>query len=158
MCSFNKGTSASIAVGSKEILEVLQKLMSTVKILAAKVENLMGEVAFLWGCVGDFVDDYKTESIESPEDILSGSNVEEWDASCIKLHDLKGVNSEALRHVMQWRLDKDMAQLRVKRPAEPEKMDVNDPYELSNHEFWYGLRGVEKLEEMKLKHDYFQAT
>ncbi len=158
MYSFNKSTSSSITVGSEEISEALQKLTGIVNVLVNKVDKLTGEVALLWGCVRDFIDDYKTEDVESPEDILLASDVEEWDASCIKLHNLKGVNSEALRCVMQWCLDKDMAQLRVKGQAEPKKMDANNPYELSNHEFWYGLGGPEKLAEMKLKHDYFQAT
>ncbi len=51
-----------------------------------------------------------------------------------------------------------MTQLRVKGPAEPEKMNVDDPYEVANCEFWYGLGGPEKMVEMKLKRDLFQAT
>ncbi len=50
-----------------------------------------------------------------------------------------------------------MAQLRAKGPAEPEKMNVDDPYEVANCKFWYGLGGLEKMVEMKLKRDLFQA-
>ncbi|PBK72217.1 hypothetical protein ARMSODRAFT_1016196 [Armillaria solidipes] len=51
---------------------------------------------------------------------------------------------------LQWRLDKDMVQLQVQGLMEPEKMNVDDPYKISNHEFWYGLRGERKLEQIKL--------
>ncbi len=51
-----------------------------------------------------------------------------------------------------------MVQLRAKGPAEPEKMNMDDPYEVTNCEFWYGLGGPEKMVEMKLKRDLFQAT
>ncbi len=59
---------------------------------------------------------------------------------------------------MQWRLDEDMAQLRAKGPAKPKKMNVDDPYEVANREFRYGLGGPEKMAEMKLKWDLFQTT
>ncbi len=44
------------------------------------------------------------------------------------------------------------------RRLETEKLNASDPYKISNHEFWYGLRGLEMMAEMKVKQDYFQAT
>ncbi|SJL16827.1 uncharacterized protein ARMOST_20356 [Armillaria ostoyae] len=150
-CSFNKGNSVSITVSSEEVSDALQKLMSTVNALVNKVDQLTGEVIFLQSCVRDFIDNFDTEDIQSPEDMLSVSNVEEWNVSCLKLEDLKGINSKALQRVMQWRLDKDMVQLQAQGPAEPKKMNTDDPYEISNCEFWYSIRGAGKLEEMKLQ-------
>ncbi|KAK0437056.1 hypothetical protein EV421DRAFT_1978720 [Armillaria borealis] len=120
-CSFNKGTSSALAIGSAEISELLEKLSHTVETLSNK-----------------------SEEIDSPEDLIS--DMEEWQASCVELKDLEG-----------WRLDEDIVQLRVKGLAEPEKMNADDPYEVANCEFWYGLRGPEKMVEMKLKRDLFQA-
>ncbi|PBK71391.1 hypothetical protein ARMSODRAFT_1017292 [Armillaria solidipes] len=157
-CSFNKGNSASITISSEEVSEAIQKLMSTVDALINKVDQLTGEVTFLWSCVRDFIDNFDTEDIQSPEDILSVSNVDEWNMSQLELEDLKGVNSEALWRVMQWRLDKDMVQLRAQGLAEPEKMNADNTYKISNCEFWYGLGGEGKLGQMKLVQDYFQAT
>ncbi len=37
-------------------------------------------------------------------------------------------------------------------------MNVDDPYEVANCEFRYGLGGPEKMAEMKLKWDLFQTT
>lgn len=59
---------------------------------------------------------------------------------------------------MQWRLDEDMAQLRAQGMLESEMLNAADPYEISNWEFWYGLRGLKMIAEMKVKQDYFQAT
>ncbi|SJL05230.1 uncharacterized protein ARMOST_08596 [Armillaria ostoyae] len=157
-CSFNKGNSVSITVGSKEVSDAIQKLMSTVNALVNKVDQLANKIAFLQSHIGDFINNFDMEDIQSPKDLLSVSNVEEWNMLHLELEDLKGVNSEALWRVMQWRLDKDMAQLQAQGPAEPEMMNADNSYKISNHEFWYGLRGDGKLEQMKLVQDYFQAT
>ncbi|PBK73733.1 hypothetical protein ARMSODRAFT_1015263 [Armillaria solidipes] len=155
-CSFNKGTLSALAVGSKEVSELLQKLVHTVETLSNKVGVLTGQVVSLRGHMDDLVDDFHLEAINSLEELIS--DMEEWQASCMELKDLGSVNSEALRRVMAWQLDEDMVQLRAKGPAEPEKMNADDPYEVANHKFWYGLRDLEKMAEMKLKHDLFQAT
>ncbi|KAK0449947.1 hypothetical protein EV421DRAFT_1732176 [Armillaria borealis] len=131
-CSFNKGNSSMLTVGSEEVSELLEKLVHMVEVLSNKVDVLTGQVISLGGHVDDL-------------------------ASCVELKDLGSVNSKALWRVMAWQLDEDMAQLRVKGPAEPKKMNADDPYKVANHEFWYGLRGLEKIAEMKLKHDLFQA-
>ncbi|PBK72210.1 hypothetical protein ARMSODRAFT_1016182 [Armillaria solidipes] len=68
------------------------------------------------------------------------------------------MNSEALQRMMQWHLDKDIVQLRAKGLVEPKKMNADNLYEVANHKFWYGLRGLDKMAEMKLKRDLFQAT
>ncbi|SJL05179.1 uncharacterized protein ARMOST_08547 [Armillaria ostoyae] len=122
-CSFNKGTSSALTVGSEEVAELLQKLAHTVETLSNKVDVLTGQVISL----GGRVDDFCSEAIDSPEELIS--DMEEWQASCAELKDLGSVNSEALRRVMAWRLDEDMAQLRAKGPAEPEKTNMDNPYE-----------------------------
>ncbi len=155
-CSFNKGNSSTLAVGSEEVSEFLAKLVNMVEILMNKVDVLTGQVIDLQGHVDDLVDDFQSEDIDSPEELIS--DMEEWQASCMELKDLERVNSEALRQAMQWRLDEDMVQLRAKGLAEPKKMNVDDPYEVANRKFWYGLGGPEKMAEMKLKRDLFQAT
>ncbi|SJL12780.1 uncharacterized protein ARMOST_16211 [Armillaria ostoyae] len=155
-CSFNKGTLSALAVGSEEVVELLQKLAHTVETLSNKVDILTGQVVSLGGHVDNLVDDFRLEAIDSPEELIS--NMEEWQVLCTELKDLGSVNSEALRRVMAWRLDEDMAQLRAKGLVEPEKMNTGDPYEVANREFWYGLGGPEKMVEMKLKRDLFQAT
>ncbi len=94
-CSFNKGNSSALAIGSKEVLELLAKLVNTVEILMNKVDILTGQVVNLRSCVDDLVDDFQSEEIDSPEELIS--NMEEWQASCVELKDLEGVNSEALR-------------------------------------------------------------
>ncbi len=154
-CSFNKGNLSALTVGSKEVSELLVKLANMVETLTNKVDTLTGQVVDLQSHVDDLVDDFQSEEIDSLEELIS--DMEEWQASCAELKDLEGVNSKALRWVMQWRLDEDMAQLRVKGPAEPEQMNVDDLYEVTNCKFWYGLRGLEKMAEMKLKQDLFQA-
>ncbi len=121
-----------------------------------KVDILTGQVVDLRSCVDDLVDDFQSEEINSPEELIS--DMEEWQVSCMELKDLESVNSEALRRVMQWQLDENMVQLRTKGPVEPEKMNMDDPYKVANHKFWYGLGGPEKMAEMKLKRDLFQAT
>ncbi len=55
-------------------------------------------------------------------------------------------------------LDEDMAQLRAKGPRSLSRWNVDDPYEVANRKFWYGLGGPDKMAEMKLKRDLFQAT
>ncbi len=125
-CSFNKGTTLSLVISSEEISEVLQNLVATVTVLAGKVDSLTGKVASLRSRIGDLCDDYCTEDLESPSDFLSDSEPEGWKASCMELYDLEGVNSEALRRVMGFRLDRDMAQLRKGGLAEPEKVDPED--------------------------------
>ncbi len=149
-CSFNKGTTSSLVVGSDEILEVLHNLVAMVTVLAGKVDSLTGEVISLWSRVGDLCDDYHTEDLESPSDFLLDSEPEGWKASCAELHDLEGVNSEALRQVMGFRLDRDMAQLRKGGPLEPEKVNPEDPYEIANRQFWYGTGGLEMIGIMKV--------
>ncbi len=66
----------------------------------SKVDNLTGQVVHLRSRVDDLVDDFQSEEIDSPEELIS--DMEEWQASCAELKDLEGVNSEALRRVMQW--------------------------------------------------------
>ncbi|PBK71763.1 hypothetical protein ARMSODRAFT_1016753 [Armillaria solidipes] len=154
-CSFNKGTSSVLAVGSEEVSELLQKLVHTVETLSNKVDVLTGQVVSLGGRMDDLVDDFHSEAINSLEELIS--DMEEWQASCVELKDLGSVNSKALRRVMAWRLDEDMVQLRAKGLAEPEKINADDLYEVANREFWYGLGGLEKMAEMKLKRDLFQA-
>ncbi|PBK71800.1 hypothetical protein ARMSODRAFT_973371 [Armillaria solidipes] len=83
--SFNKDMSLSIAVGSKEISEAIQKLMDTVDTLANKVDQLTSKVVFLWSYIGGFIDDFNMKDIESPEDLLLVSNVEEWNALHLEL-------------------------------------------------------------------------
>ncbi len=145
-----------LAVSSEEVSELLAKLVNTVEILMNKVDILTGQVVDLQSRMDDLVDDFQLEEIDSLEELIS--DMEEWQASCVELKDLEGVNSEALWRAMQWRLDEDMAQLRAKGLAEPKKMNVDDLYEVTNCEFWYGLGGPEKMAEMKLKWDLFQAT
>ncbi len=98
------------------------------------------------------------EDIESPRDLLSESDTEEWKASCAELHDLEGVNSEVLRWVMGFRLDHDFAQLRKGGLLEPKEVDPQDPYEIANCQFWYGTGGLEMIEVMKMSHKLFQGT
>ncbi|KAK0455152.1 hypothetical protein EV421DRAFT_1730171 [Armillaria borealis] len=155
-CSFNKGTSSALAVGSKEILELLEKLAHMVETLSNKVDVLAGQAISLGGHVDNLVNNFQSEEIDSLEELIS--DMEEWQALCVELKDLGSVNSEALWRVMGWWLDEDMVQLRAKGPAEPEKMNTDNPYEVANCEFWYGLRGPNKMVEMKLKCDLFQAT
>ncbi len=131
-CSFNKGTTSSLVVGSDEILEVLHNLVATVTVLAGKVDSLTGEVVSLQSRIGDLCDDYRTEDLESPSDFLSDSEPEGWKVSCAELQDLEGVNSEVLRRVMGFRLDRDMAQLRKGGPLEPKKVNPEDPYKIAN--------------------------
>ncbi len=131
-CSFNKGTTSSLVVGSDEISEVLHNLVATVTVLAGKVDSLTGEVVSLQSRVGDLCDDYRTKDLESPSDFLSDSKPEGWKASCTELQDLEGVNSEALLRVMGFRLDRDMAQLRKGGLLEPKKVNPEDPYEITN--------------------------
>ncbi len=159
-CSFNKGIFSSGTVGSEEVSEALEKLTNMVSLLVDKVDRLMGEVAILRGRVGDMCHNYNsgTKDPNSPEELMSEAGLEGWQASCVELKDLKGVNSKALWQVMQWRLDEDMAQLRVQGMPDSEKLNASDLYEISNCEFWYGLRGPEMMVEMKVKQDYFQAT
>ncbi len=156
-CSFNKGTTSSLIVGSDEISEVLHNLVATVTILARKVDSLTGEVASLQSLIGDLCDDYCTEDLESPSDFLSDSEPEGWKALCAELHDLEGVNSEALRRVMGFQLDRNITQLRKGGLLEPEKMDPQDLYEIANCQFWYGTGGLEMIEVMKVQHALFQA-
>ncbi|SJL04358.1 uncharacterized protein ARMOST_07724 [Armillaria ostoyae] len=154
-----------LAISSEEISELLQTLVNMVETLSNKVDILTWQVISLRGHVDDLVDDFCLEDIDSPEELIS--DMEEWQfhkcplpalsALCVELKDLGSVNSEALRRVMAWWLDEDMVQLRVKGPAEPKKMNTDDPYEVAHCEFWYGLGGPEKMVEMKLKHDLFQA-
>ncbi len=159
-CSFNKGVFSSGTVGSKEVSEALEKLTNTVSLLVDKVDRLMGEVVILQGHVGDMCHNYNsgTEDPDSPEELMSEAGLEGWQASCTEVKDLKGVNSEALQQVMQWRLDEDMAQLQAQEMPETEKLNASDPYEISNRECWYGLGGPEMMVQMKVKRDYFQAT
>ncbi len=131
-CSFNKGTTSSLVIGSDENLEVLHNLVAIVTVLAGKVDSLTGEVASLWSCVGDLCNNYCTKDLESPSDFLSDSEPEGWKASCAELQDLEGVNSEALQWVMGFQLDRDMAQLRKGGPLEPEKVNPEDLYEIAN--------------------------
>ncbi|PBK75366.1 hypothetical protein ARMSODRAFT_1012815 [Armillaria solidipes] len=137
-------------------MELLQKLAHTVETLSNKVDVLIGQVISLGGRVDNLVDDFQSEEIDSPEELIS--NMEEWQVLCMELKDLGSVNSETLWRVMGWWLDEDMAQLRVKGLAEPEKMNADDPYEVANRKFWYSLGGPDKMAEMKLKRDLFQAT
>ncbi len=149
-CSFNKGTSSSLVVSSDEISEVLHNLVATVTVLAGKVDSLTGEVASLWSCVGYLCDNYHTEDLESPSDFLSDSEPEGWKVSCTELHNLEGVNSEALWQVMGFWLDCDIAQLRQGGLLEPKKVDPQDPYEIANQQFWYGTGSPEMIEIMKV--------
>ncbi len=157
-CSFNKGTTSLLTIGSNEVSEVLHNLVVTVTVLAGKVDSLTGEVASLWSCVGDLCDDYCTEDIELPRDLLLESDTEEWKASCAELHDLEGVNSEALWRVMGFQLDCDIAQLRKGWLLEPEEVDPQDPYEIANCQFWYGTGGPDMIEVMKVHRELFQGT
>ncbi len=156
-CSFNKGTTSSLAIGSNEVSEVLHNLVATVTVLAGKVNSLTGEVAFLWSHVGNLCDNYCMEDIESPRDLLSESNTEEWKMSCAELHNLKSVNTEALWQVMGFHLDCDMVQLRKGRLLELKEVDPKDPYKIANHQFWYDTRGPEMIEVMKVCHELFQG-
>lgn len=65
-------------------------------VLAEKVDNLIEQVASLQSHIGNLCNDYCTEDIELPEDILSESDTKEWKTSCAEFHDLKGVNTKAL--------------------------------------------------------------
>ncbi|PBK71787.1 hypothetical protein ARMSODRAFT_973361 [Armillaria solidipes] len=94
MCSFNKGMSSTMAVCSEEVLEVLEKLTCTVETLTNKVDVLTGQVVNLWSHVDDLVNDFQSKEINSLEELIS--NMEEWQASCMELKDLEGVNSETL--------------------------------------------------------------
>ncbi len=145
-----------LTISSEEVLELLAKLVNMVETLANKVDILTGQVVDLRSRVDNLVDDFQSEEIDSPEELIS--DMEEWQVSCVELKDLERVNSEALWWVMQWQLDEDMVQLRVKGPVEPKKMNVDDLYKVTNREFWYSLGGLEKMAEMKLKWDLFQAT
>ncbi len=156
-CSFNKGTTSSLAVSSNEISEVLQNLVATMTILAGKVDSLTGEVASLWSRVGDLCHDYCTEDLESPSDFLSDSEPEGWKALCAELHDLERVNSKALQWVMGFWLDHDVTQLRKVGLLEPEKVDPQDLYEIANCQFWYGTSSPEMIEIMKVQCALFQA-
>ncbi|PBK73754.1 hypothetical protein ARMSODRAFT_972136 [Armillaria solidipes] len=98
-CSFNKGTLSVLAVSSEEILELLQKLANTIGALSNKMDVLIGQVISLRGHVDDLVDDFRSEDINSPEELIS--DLEEWQISCTELGDLKGVNSKALWRAMQ---------------------------------------------------------
>ncbi len=88
-------------------------------VLAGKVDSLTGEVASLRSRVGDLCDDYRIEDLESPSDFLSDSEPEGWKVLCVELHDLEGVNSEALQWVMGFQLDRDIVQLRKGGLLEP---------------------------------------
>ncbi len=98
-CSFNKGNSSALAVSSEEISELLAKLVGTVEILMNKVDVLTEQVVDLWGHVDDLVDDFQSEDIDSLEELIS--DMEEWQALCVELKDLEGVNSKALQRAMQ---------------------------------------------------------
>ncbi|SJL00111.1 uncharacterized protein ARMOST_03423 [Armillaria ostoyae] len=129
-CSLNKGTASALTISSEDVSELLQKLAHMVETLSNKVDILTGQVVSLGGHVDNLVDDFHSEAINSLEKLIS--NMEEWQASCMELKDLGSVNSEALQRVMVWQLDEDMAQLRVKGPAKPEKMNADNPYEVAN--------------------------
>ncbi len=98
-------------------------MVATITVLAGKVDNLTGEVTSLQSHVGNLCDDYRTEDLESLSDFLLDSEPEGWKVSCAELHDLEGVNSEALWRVMGFRLDRDIMQLRKGGLLEPEKVD-----------------------------------
>ncbi|PBK60427.1 hypothetical protein ARMSODRAFT_1026471 [Armillaria solidipes] len=132
-CSFNKGNLSALAIGPKEVSELLQKLTDMVGTLANKVDVLTGQFIDLWSCMDDL------------------------QALCVELKNLEGMNSEALQKVMQWWLDKDIAQLKAKRPVEHKKINTDSLYKVANHKFWYGLRGPDKMVERKLKWNLFQA-
>ncbi|SJL04334.1 uncharacterized protein ARMOST_07700 [Armillaria ostoyae] len=134
-CSVNKGTSSVLAVSSEVISEQLQKLVHTVETLSNKVDVLMGQAVSLMWTIWLMI-----------SSIVRGV---EGFGKCELQGSPEGYGV--------W-LDEDMAQLRVKGPVEPEKLNADNPYEVANHEFWYGLGGPEKMAEMKLKHDLFQAT
>ncbi len=159
-CSLNKNIFSLVTVSSDEVSEALEKLTNMVTTLMNKVDHLTGEVTLLWGCIGDMCHDYNSgvDNPNSPEELMLEAGLAGWQASCTELKDLEGINSEALQQVMQWRLDEDMAQIQVQGMPEPEKLNAADPYEISNREFWYGLRGPKMMAEMKVKWDYFQAT
>ncbi|KAK0421504.1 hypothetical protein EV421DRAFT_1917343, partial [Armillaria borealis] len=129
--SIRRRTLSALTVGSEEILELLEKLAHMVETLSNKVDILTGQVVSLGGCIDDLVDNFQSEEIDSPEELIS--DMEEWQASCMELKDLGSVNSEALWRVMGWWLDEDMAQLRAKGLVEPKKMNVDDPYKVANH-------------------------
>ncbi len=59
---------------------------------------------------------------------------------------------------MGFRLDRDMVQLRKGGPAEPEKVNPEDPYEIVNRQFWYGTGGPKMIQTMKVRCELFQAT
>ncbi len=149
-CSFNKRTTSLLIVGSNEIFKVLCNLVATVTVLAGKVDSLISEVASLQSRIGDLCDDYHTKNLESPFDFLSDSEPEGWEASCAELHNLEGVNSEALQRVMGFWLDRDIVQLRKGGLLEPEKVDPQDLYEITNHQFWYSTSSPEIIEIMKV--------
>ncbi|KAK0446613.1 hypothetical protein EV421DRAFT_1901466 [Armillaria borealis] len=70
-CSFNKGTLSVLAISSEEVLELLQKLVQTVETLSHKVDILTGQVISLRGHMDDLVDDFQSEDINSPEELIS---------------------------------------------------------------------------------------
>ena len=156
-CSLNKGEGSTMPVGSAEVVDLLTKLVRKVDGLAEAVDEMKEEMAGLRGRVDDLVSDFHTDDIDSPADLLD-SDDEAWKASCLELNDLYSVNSEALRKVMQWRLDEDMAHLRSAGPLQLEIMDATDPYEISNQEFWHGYGGPGTIEELKKRRGHFQKT
>ncbi len=97
-------------------------------------------------------------TLSPPSDFLLDSEPEEWKVSCAELHDLEGVNSEALQRVMGFQLDCDIMQLRKGGLLEPEKVDPQDSYEIANRQFWYGTSGPEMIKIMKVQRTLFQAT
>ncbi len=94
-CSFNKGNSSALAVDSEEVSDLLEKLENTVETLANKVDILTGQVVDLRSCMDNLVDDFQSEEIDALEELIS--DMEEWQATCVELKDLEGVNSKALR-------------------------------------------------------------
>ncbi|PBK77850.1 hypothetical protein ARMSODRAFT_968143 [Armillaria solidipes] len=54
-----------------------EKLQGNINALVNKVDQLTGKVTFLQSYIGNSVDNFDTEDIESSKDILSVSNVEE---------------------------------------------------------------------------------
>ncbi len=55
-------------------------------------------------------------------------------------------------------LDHNIVQLRKGGLLEPEKVDPQDLYEITNHQFWYGTGGLEMIEIMKVRCALFQVT
>ncbi|PBK72209.1 hypothetical protein ARMSODRAFT_1016181 [Armillaria solidipes] len=71
MTGLQKGNSSALTISSEKVLEVLQKLVYTVKTLANKMTVLTGQVVDLWSCVNDLVVDFRSEEINSPEELIS---------------------------------------------------------------------------------------